>query len=75
MTMYDMRTNLSRQVVEEVSGYFSDKVFKSLIPRSIRLSEAPSFGQSIFEYDDKSAGAAAYLSLGKEVIKRFDLKS
>lgn len=74
MTMYDVRTNLSRQVVGEVEKHFPDKLFKSLIPRSIRLGEAPSFGQTIFEYDPVSAGAVAYQQLGKEVIKRFDLR-
>ena len=74
MTMYDRRTNLSRQVVAEVNEHFSGKVFKTVIPRSVRLSEAPSFGQSIFDYDPNSLGARAYENLGKEVIKRFGLK-
>lgn len=75
MTMFDVRTNLSRQVVGEVEKHFSDKIFKTVIPRSIRLGEAPSFGQSIFEYDGLSPSATAYANLSKEVIKRFDLKS
>lgn len=74
MTMFDVRTNLSRQVVADVEKHFSDKIFKSLIPRSIRLGESPSFGQTIFEYDPLSAGASAYQQLGKEVIQRFALK-
>lgn len=74
MTMFDIRTNLSRQVVQEVQTHFPELIFKSVIPRSIRLSEAPSFGQSIFEYDPVSAGAVAYTQLAKEMISRFELK-
>lgn len=74
MTMYDGRTNLSREVVEEVRGSFPELIFDSVIPRSIRLSEAPSFGQSIFAYDPDSAGAQAYAKLAGEVIRRFDLR-
>ncbi|MCC5021663.1 MAG: ParA family protein [Candidatus Synoicihabitans palmerolidicus] len=73
MTMYDGRTNLAKQVVEEVRSYLPDKVFDTLIPRSIRLSEAPSFGKPIFAYDNASAGAVAYRELATEVIKRFKL--
>lgn len=73
MTMFDQRTNLSHQVVGEVRNHFDEKVFRSMIPRSIRLSEAPSFGQSIFEYDPNSTGANAYRYLAEEVIERFDL--
>ncbi|WP_221028992.1 ParA family protein [Actomonas aquatica] len=73
MTMYDGRTNLAKQVVEEVRTHLPDKVFKTLIPRSVRLSEAPSFGQPIFAYDNNSAGAIAYRELAAEVIARFDL--
>jgi chromosome partitioning protein len=75
MTMYDVRTNLSRQVVEEVKQHLPGKVFDSVIPRTIRLSEAPSFGKTIFAYDPLSPGSAAYRSLAKEVIARFQLKS
>ena len=75
MTMYDMRTNLSRQVVEEVRRHLADKVFASVIPRTVRLSEAPSFGKPIFQYDPMSPGASAYRSLAKEVIARFGLSS
>lgn len=74
MTMFDVRTNLSRQVVAEVEKHFGDKIFKTLIPRSIRLGEAPSFGQTIFEYDPHSSGAIAYGQLAREVIRRFGLK-
>ena len=68
MTMYDERTNLCRQVVDEVREVFGDKVFKTLIPRNIRLGEAPSHGQPIFLYDIRSRGADAYLSLAKEML-------
>jgi chromosome partitioning protein len=74
MTMYDVRTNLSRQVVHEVTQHFPDKIFQTLIPRSIRLGEAPSYGKPIFEFDPQSVGAIAYMNLAKEVIKRFQLK-
>ena len=69
LTMFDNRTNLSNQVVADVRENFKDKVFKTVIPRTVRLSEAPSFGQSIQEYDAKSKGAETYLALAKEVIK------
>jgi len=69
MTMYDSRTNLSRQVVEEVRKYFADKVFRTIIARNIRLSEAPSFGQPINIYAPKSAGAIAYHLLVAELLK------
>jgi len=74
MTMFDMRTNLSRQVVEEVKKHLPDKIFKTVIPRTVRLSEAPSFGKTIFAYDPLNPGATAYRQLGKEVIERFHLK-
>ncbi len=70
MTMYDSRTSLSNQVVEEVKNYFGDLVFKTLIPRTVRLSEAPSFGMSIIDYAPSNKGAKAYMSLAKEVVKR-----
>lgn len=73
MTMYDVRTNLCQQVDTEVRKHFSEKVFKTIIPRTIRLGEAPSFGQTIFEYDGVSSGAVAYRNLAKEVAKRFSL--
>lgn len=68
LTMYDNRTNLSSQVTEEVRRYFQDKVYRAIIPRNIRLSEAPSFGLPITLYDDKSKGAEAYIELAKEVM-------
>ncbi len=74
MTMFDIRTNLSRQVVDEVKKHFSREIFKTLIPRSVRLGESPSFGQTIFQYDPLSPGAEAYKALSDEVAKRFSLK-
>ena len=68
MTMYDSRTNLSRQVVEEVRRHFPNKVFKTIIPRNVRLSEAPSFGQPINIYAPQSPGAIAYKLLAAELI-------
>jgi chromosome partitioning protein len=70
MTMFDSRTNLAHQVVEEVRKHFADKVFKTVIPRTVRLSEAPSFGKPIIHYDKHSAGATAYMALAKEFLKR-----
>ena len=69
-TMYDGRTNLSIQVLDEVKKYFPDLVYKSIIPRNVKLSEAPSFGEPIIKYDRTSKGADAYVSLAKEIIKR-----
>lgn len=69
-TMYDSRTNLSTQVVENVKQNLKQHVYKTLIPRNIRLAEAPSYGQPITIYDPKSAGAEAYLQLAAEVIKK-----
>ena len=68
LNMFDGRTNLSIQVVEEVKKYFKNKVYRTVIPRNIRLAEAPSFGQPIMIYDDKSKGSEAYKKLAKEVI-------
>lgn len=68
LTMLDARTNLGLQVIEEVKKYFQDKVYSTIIPRNVRLSEAPSHGQSIISYDPKSRGAEVYLDLAKEVI-------
>lgn len=68
LTMLDARTNLGIQVIEEVKKYFQDKVYKTIIPRNIRLSEAPSHGQSIITYDPKSRGSEVYMELAKEVI-------
>ena len=75
MTMFDLRTNLSRQVVDEVKQHLPDKIFQTVIPRTVRLSEAPSFGKTIFAYDQLNPGATAYRNLAKEVIERFKLKS
>lgn len=69
LTMYDMRTNLSNQVVKEVKRYFEDKVYKTVIPRNIKLSEAPSYGMPITLYDPKSKGARAYEKLAREILK------
>jgi chromosome partitioning protein len=68
LTMLDARTNLGLQVIEEVKKYFQDKVYKTIIPRNIRLSEAPSHGEPIIIYDPKSRGAEVYLDLAKEVV-------
>ncbi|QYM80380.1 ParA family protein [Horticoccus luteus] len=73
MTMFDIRTRLSRQVVDEVKNHLPDKIFSTVIPRTVRLSEAPSFGQTIFAYDPLSPGATAYRNLAKELIERFKL--
>ncbi len=70
LTMYDGRTNLSMQVVEEVKNYFKDAVFSTVIPRNVRLAEAPSYGMSIIDYDKNSRGAKAYAALADEVEKR-----
>lgn len=70
LTMYDGRTTLSKQVVEEVQGYFGRTVFSTLIPRTVKLSEAPSFGQPITQYDPTGKGAQSYMNLAKEVIQR-----
>ncbi len=68
-TMYDGRTNLSIQVMDEVKRFFPDKVYRTVIPRNVRLSESPSFGEPIINYDRTSKGADAYMALAKEVIK------
>ena len=69
MTMYDSRLNLSRQVAEDVKKFFNDKVFKSVINRNVRISEAPSFGKPIILYDAVCAGSENYMSLAEEIIK------
>lgn len=69
LTMYDIRTNLSNQVVKEVKKYFDNKVYKTVIPRNVRLSEAPSYGMPITEYDPKSKGAKSYTKFAKEFLK------
>ena len=70
LTMYDIRTNLSNQVVKEVKKYFEDKVYKTVIPRNVRLSEAPSYGMPITEYDPRSKGAKSYEKFTKEFLKK-----
>jgi chromosome partitioning protein len=70
MTMYDNRTNLSKQVVQEVITHFGDKIYETLIPRNVRLGEAPSFGQPIINYQSLSTGAVAYRQLAKEFMTR-----
>lgn len=70
LTMFDARTNLAIQVVDEVKAFFKEKVFHSIIPRNVRLSEAPSYGLPINLYDPKSKGAEQYMELAKEVIER-----
>lgn len=68
LTMFDKRTNLSYEVVEEVKSYFKNKVFKTMIPRNVRLAEAPSYGKSVLEYEERSKGAIAYKMLAQELI-------
>jgi len=70
LTMYDERMNLARQVAEEVRTHFQDKVYQTIIPRNVRLGEAPSFGKPIILYDIRSRGSEAYVSLAKEFIRR-----
>ena len=72
LTMYDARTNLSNQVVKEVKKYFGDKVYKNVIPRNVKLSEAPSYGMPITLYDPRSKGAKSYEKFAKEFIKSND---
>lgn len=70
LTMFDGRTNLSLQVAEEVKKYFGEKVFRTMIPRSVKISESPSFGEPVVTYDPKSKGAEAYKKLCREVVRR-----
>jgi chromosome partitioning protein len=70
LTMYDKRTSLSEQVQDELKNHFGDKLFKTVIPRNVRLAEAPSFGKTIFEHDKWSKGARSYKQFAKEVAKR-----
>ena len=72
-TMYDSRTNLSMQVVENVKSHLNQRVYQTIIPRNIRLAEAPSYGMPISSYDPRSAGAEAYMFLAEEVINRKDV--
>ncbi len=75
LTMYDSRTNLSNQVVKEVKRYFDDKVYKTVIPRNVKLSEAPSYGMPISIYDPKSKGARCYEKLSMEIIKNNTIRT
>lgn len=68
MTMFDSRTNLAQDVVEEVKKYFTSKMYQTIVPRNVRLSEAPSHGQPVIDYDSKSKGAQVYMELAREVI-------
>jgi chromosome partitioning protein len=70
LTMYDERTNLGQQVAADVRQFFKDKVFRTVIPRNVRLGEAPSHGMPVLLYDVKSRGAEAYLALAREVLER-----
>jgi len=70
LTMFDDRTNLTRQVAQDLKEFFEDEVFQTVIPRSIRLAEAPSHGQSILSYDLRSRGAESYIKLAKELLRR-----
>ncbi len=72
LTMFDSRTKLSESVVNDVLSFFGDTAFKSIVPRNVRLSEAPSHGKTIFQYDDRSTGALAYKKLAQEFINRFN---
>ncbi len=73
MTMYDGRTNLSKQVVDEVTNYFPEQIYKAVIPRTIRIGEAPSYGKTIFEHAANGIGAQAYADVADEFIKRHGL--
>lgn len=75
LTMFDTRNNLSHQVVSEIQTHFGDKVFKSIIPRNVRLSEAPSHGRAITDYDSRSVGALKYLELAEELDRRVMLSN
>ncbi|OIP95097.1 hypothetical protein AUK40_06365 [Candidatus Wirthbacteria bacterium CG2_30_54_11] len=72
LTMFDGRTNLAKEVVSEVRRFFGEQIFDTIVPRNVRLAEAPGFGQSIFEYDSGSIGARAYRLLADELIRRVD---
>lgn len=75
MTMYDARTNLAMQVVDEVKRFFPGKVYKTIIPRNVRVSEAPGFGKPVIYYDEASKGAEAYTELAAELIESMDAES
>ena len=71
MTMYDARTNLAVEVVDEVKRFFPNKVYRTIIPRNIRVSEAPGFGRPVIYYDETSKGAQAYTELAEEIVRNF----
>ena len=75
MTMYDARTNLAMQVVDEVKRFFPDKVYRTIIPRNVRISEAPGFGKPVIYYDESSKGAEAYTELALELIESVDAEN
>jgi len=75
LTMFDERTNLARQVVADIQSFFKDDVYKTIVPRNVRLGEAPSFGKPIMLYDIRSKGAESYLNLAREVIRRHEKTS
>lgn len=72
LTMYDARTNLGHQVVAEIQSYFPEEVFQTIVPRTVRLSEAPSYDQTILSYAPNSAGVHAYRALAQEFIRRVE---
>ncbi len=74
LTMYDDRTNLTRQVAQDLREFFKDEVFRTIVPRSVRLAEAPSFGKPILSYDPRSRGAESYIKLAKEILDRETLR-
>jgi chromosome partitioning protein len=75
LTMFDERTNLSRQVVADIKAFFKERVYRTIVPRNVRLGEAPSFGKPIMLYDIRSRGSESYLSLAREVIRRHEKTS
>ena len=75
LTMFDDRTSLTRQVAHDIRDFFQDEVFKTVIPRNVRLAEAPSHGKAIIQYDLRSRGAESYLGLARELLARNELKS
>jgi chromosome partitioning protein len=75
LTMFDDRTTLMKQVATDLRGFFRDDVFETVIPRNVRLAEAPSYGKPILLYDLRSKGAESYLNLAREILSRHELKS
>jgi chromosome partitioning protein len=75
LTMYDDRTNLTRQVAADLREFFQDEVFRTVIPRSVRLAEAPSFGKPILTYDPRSKGAESYIRLAKEILDHAQIRT